>query len=121
MSNDCKSNVYAHQSCTIEVFRLEKKLQVYLVGLPECCNTWECFTYSFETETRGIIFFFFFLNTKKTLTRRFGSDARGDRELFFLALDCKFQISFRPSGHVYILLSSKAVHIMLCHRPTAMH
>ena len=35
MSNDCKSNVSAHQSCTIEVFRLEKKLQAYLVGLPE--------------------------------------------------------------------------------------
>ena len=50
MSNDCKSNVSAHQSCTIEVFRLEKKLQAYLVGLPEYCNTWKCFTYSFETE-----------------------------------------------------------------------
>ena len=37
-------------SCTIEVFRLEKKLQAYLVGLPEYCNTWECFTYCFEAE-----------------------------------------------------------------------
>ena len=43
------SNVSAHQSCTIEVFRLEKKLQAYLVGLPEYCNTWK---YSFETEKR---------------------------------------------------------------------
>ena len=42
MSNDCKSNVSVHQSCTIEVFRFEKKLQAYLVGLPEYCNTWKC-------------------------------------------------------------------------------
>ena len=50
MFNDCKSNVSAHQSCTIEVFRLENKLQAYLIGLPEYCNTWKCFTYYFETE-----------------------------------------------------------------------
>ena len=81
MSNDFKSNVSAHQSCTIEVFRLEKKLQTYLVGLPEYCNTWKCFTYSFETEKMGggnLTYFF----VKKTLTRRFESDARGDRKLF---------------------------------------
>ena len=50
MSNDCKSNVSAHQSCTIEVFPLEKKLHAYLVGLPEYCNIWKCFTNSFEAE-----------------------------------------------------------------------
>ena len=59
MSNDCKSNVSAHQSCTIEVFRLEKKLQAYLVvGLPEYCK---CFTYSFETEKREFFLFKFVL------------------------------------------------------------
>ena len=48
----CKSNVSACASKLHNrtVFRLEKKLQAYLVGLPEYCNTWKCFTYSLETE-----------------------------------------------------------------------
>ena len=37
-------------------FRLENKLQTYLVGLPEYCNTWKCFTYSFEAEKQGEFF-----------------------------------------------------------------
>ena len=38
------------------VFRLEKELQAYLVLLPEYCNTWKCFTYSFEAEKHGEFF-----------------------------------------------------------------
>ena len=84
MSNDSKSNVSAHQSCTIEVFRVERKLQAYLVGLPDYCNTWKCFTYSFETGKGD--FFVGFKKKKKTLTRRFESDARGDRKLFCICV-----------------------------------
>ena len=28
--------------------------------LPKYCNTWKCFTYSFEAEKQGEFFFFFF-------------------------------------------------------------
>ena len=70
ISNDCKSNVSAHQSCTIEVFRLENYRNIAILG---------SVTYSFEAEKQGGIFF-------TTLTRMFESDARGDRKLFVLAL-----------------------------------
>ena len=43
--------------------------------LPEYCNTWKCFTYSFEAEKQGEFFSLIFW------TRRFESDARGDRKL----------------------------------------
>ena len=32
ISNDCKSNVSAHQSCTIEVFRLENYRNIAILG-----------------------------------------------------------------------------------------
>ena len=71
------------------VFRLENRLQAYLVGLPEYCNTWKCFTYSFEAERQGEFFCFnFFYIENKPIDALVGSDARGDRKLlfFFLAL-----------------------------------
>ena len=60
ISNDCKNNVFAHQSCIIEQsfgWKRNYRHTSYL-GLPAYCNTWKCFKYSFEAEKQGEFVFF---------------------------------------------------------------
>ena len=40
-------------------------IQTYLVGLLEYCNSWKCFTYSFEAEKQGEFFFVLLKNKIK--------------------------------------------------------
>ena len=73
ISNDCKSSVSAHQSCTIEVFRLENYRNIAILG--SVLHT------LLKLKNKGICFKFFFKNIE-----RFESDACGDRKLFFFGL-----------------------------------